>query len=125
MASEKMKIRIAFLSAIITLVSFLYKLSLGIITTSMVLIIASFSTLMVFVCKILYAKFLEYRVKAADGFTFDYKNYDYPALVQIVASSRSSMALSNSLICDSKAFIELMDIESTWFTESFTVLGNR
>ena len=57
MASEKMKIRIAFLSAIITLVSFLYKLSLGIITTSMVLIIASFSTLMVFVCKILYAKF--------------------------------------------------------------------
>ena len=56
MASEKMKVRIALLSAFITLASFLYKFALGIVGASMVLIIASISTLMVFVCKILYAK---------------------------------------------------------------------
>ena len=56
MASEKMKVRIALLSAFITLASFLYKFALGIVGASMVLIIASISTLMVFICKILYAK---------------------------------------------------------------------
>ena len=56
MASEKMKVKIAFASAFITLISFLYKFALGIVGASMVLIIASISTLMVFVCKILYAK---------------------------------------------------------------------
>lgn len=45
----------------------------------------------------LYAKFLKYRVEAADGFTFDYKNYDYPALVQTVSSSRTSIALSTTI----------------------------
>ena len=49
MASEKMKVRIALLSAFITLASFLYKFALGIVGASMVLIIASISTLMVFV----------------------------------------------------------------------------
>ena len=56
MASEKLKIRIAMASAFITLASFLYKFALGIVGASMVLIIASISTLMVFVCKLLYAK---------------------------------------------------------------------
>ena len=45
----------------------------------------------------LYAKFLKYRVEAADGFTFDYKNYDYPALIQTVSSSRTSIALSTTI----------------------------
>ena len=56
MAGDKMKIRIAMVSAFITLASFLYKFALGIVGASMVLIIASISTLMVFVCKLLYAK---------------------------------------------------------------------
>ena len=45
----------------------------------------------------LYAKFLKYRVEAADGFTFDHKNYDYPALIQTVSSSRTSIALSTTI----------------------------
>ena len=51
-----MKIRIAMVSAFITLASFLYKFALGIVGASLVLIIASISTLMVFICKILYAR---------------------------------------------------------------------
>ena len=49
-------VRITLISAIVSLVSFGYKLSLGIITTSMVLIIASISTLMVFVCKLMFVR---------------------------------------------------------------------
>ena len=45
-----------------------------------------------------YAKFLKYRVEAADGFTFDYKNYDYPALTQTVSNKRMSIALSSTII---------------------------
>ena len=45
-----------------------------------------------------YAKFLKYRVEAADGFTFDYKNYDYPALTQTVSNKRTSIALSSTII---------------------------
>ena len=54
---EKKKLkRMTFLTSLITLVSFLYKAGLGIWTTSMVLIIASISTLMVFICKIVFVR---------------------------------------------------------------------
>ena len=52
---KKMK-RMTFLMSFITLFSFLYKAGLGIMTLSMVLIIASISTLMVFICKILFVR---------------------------------------------------------------------
>ena len=54
---EKKKLkRMTFLMSFITLFSFLYKASLGVMTSSMVLIIASISTLMVFICKILFVR---------------------------------------------------------------------
>jgi uncharacterized membrane protein len=46
--------KMALLMAIISLVSFLYKLGLGIISTSMILIVASISTLIVCICKFLF-----------------------------------------------------------------------
>ena len=49
--------QIAILSAGITLVSFLYKMGLGIISSSIILMIASISTLLVFICKVLFIKF--------------------------------------------------------------------
>ena len=49
-------LRIAIVSAIITLVSFGYKFSIGIMSTSLVMIIAAFPTLFVFICKALFAK---------------------------------------------------------------------
>ena len=51
----KMK-RSTFFSAIISLLSFAYKLVLGIINTSNVLIVAATSTLLVFICKLLFIK---------------------------------------------------------------------
>ena len=48
--------RIAIVSAIITLVSFGYKFSIGIMATSLVMIIAALPTLFVFVCKALFAR---------------------------------------------------------------------
>ena len=48
---------IAIASAAITLVSFLYKIGLGIISSSIILIVASISTLLVFVCKVIFIKF--------------------------------------------------------------------
>lgn len=48
--------RAALLAALISLASFLYKLSLGIISSSIILIVASLSTLIVFVCKYIYYK---------------------------------------------------------------------
>lgn len=54
-ASSKTKAkRIIFLTAIFSLISFLYKMGLGLMTMSLVLIIASISTLMIFICKILF-----------------------------------------------------------------------
>ena len=54
---EKKKLkRITFLTALITLVSFLYKFGLGFLTRSLVLLIASISTLMVFICKIVFVR---------------------------------------------------------------------
>lgn len=57
MASAKKKMqKTTFIFSFITLISFLYKLGLGVLTTSMVLIIASISTLMVFICKIIFVR---------------------------------------------------------------------
>ena len=54
---EKKKLkRMTFLTALITLVSFLYKFGLGFLTRSLVLLIASISTLMVFICKIVFVR---------------------------------------------------------------------
>ena len=48
--------QIAFIMAFICLVSFLYKFTIGIMSLSMVLMIAAVPTLFVFICKFLYAK---------------------------------------------------------------------
>ena len=48
--------KVAIISAIITLVSFIYKLTIGILATSLVMIIAAVPTLMVFICKAAFAK---------------------------------------------------------------------
>ncbi len=54
---EKLKMkRSTFFSAIISLLSFVYKLVLGIINASNVLIVAATSTLLVFICKLLFVK---------------------------------------------------------------------
>ena len=57
MAKGKHKLsakRIALLMSIISLISFLYKLGLGIISSSMILIVASLSTLAVCICKFIF-----------------------------------------------------------------------
>ena len=61
MAKKKGKIkltpkRIALFAALISLVSFLYKVTLGIVSNSMIMIVASISTLLVFVCKFIFYK---------------------------------------------------------------------
>ena len=56
MASKASLKKIVTITAIISLLSFLYKLSLGIITTSIILIIASVSTFLVFVAKVAFIK---------------------------------------------------------------------
>ena len=48
--------KIALLMAIISLVSFLYKIGLGVISNSMILIIASLSTAVVCACKFIFWK---------------------------------------------------------------------
>ena len=48
--------RVAIAMAIIALVSFLYKFAIGILATSLVMIIAAIPTLFVFVCKAMFAK---------------------------------------------------------------------
>ena len=58
MGGKKKLKRMTFLMSFITLFSFLYKAGLGIMTTSLVLIIASISTLMVFICKILFVRYV-------------------------------------------------------------------
>ena len=57
MAGGKVKLKITTtFSAIITLISFLYKATLGVLTMSMVLMVASLSTLLVFICKVIFIK---------------------------------------------------------------------
>ena len=51
--------RLALFAALITLVSFAYKITLGIISSSMILIVASISTLLVFVCKFIFYKTMD------------------------------------------------------------------
>ena len=48
--------RLTLLSAIVSLISFGYKMGLGILTMSMVLMIASLSTLAVFICKVAFVR---------------------------------------------------------------------
>ena len=61
---------------------------------------------------VLYAKFLKYRIEAADGFTFDYDNYDYPALIQTVSSGRGSVTLSSTVqVSDGCTWTLSRDIE--------------
>ena len=48
--------RVAIVMAIVSLVSFTYKFTLGLLATSLVMIVAALPTLFVFVCKALYAK---------------------------------------------------------------------
>ena len=48
--------RLAIAMAIIALVSFVYKFTVGVMALSMVMIIAAVPTLFVFICKALYAK---------------------------------------------------------------------
>ena len=56
MADKKKLQRNTFIFSFITLASFIYKATLGFLTMSNVLIIASISTLMVFICKVLFVK---------------------------------------------------------------------
>lgn len=56
MASKKKLQRNTFIFSFITLASFIYKATLGFLTMSNVLIIASISTLMVFICKVLFVR---------------------------------------------------------------------
>ena len=56
MASKLKMKKIAIFSAIITLLSFGYKLVLAILTTSNVLVVAATSTLLLFFCKLLFIK---------------------------------------------------------------------
>lgn len=56
MASKKNAKRITLVSALITLISFLYKLGISYLTKSQVLLIASLSTLMIFICKLMFVK---------------------------------------------------------------------
>lgn len=56
MASKSRIKNITIFSAIITLFSFIYKLTLSYLTASLVLLIASISTLMIFICKAIVIK---------------------------------------------------------------------
>lgn len=51
--------RIAIIMALVSLASFLYKFVLGVLTPSALLIIASFPTAFVFICKTMYAKHMD------------------------------------------------------------------
>lgn len=71
MGSKKKMQRMTFLSAIVSLLSFAYKMGMGIWTLSMVLMIASLSTLMVFICKLMFVKNVtKTREKKKKGYLF-------------------------------------------------------
>ncbi len=53
---KNLAVKIAIISAAITLVSFGYKFTIGILATSLVMIIAAVPTLFVFICKAIFAK---------------------------------------------------------------------
>ena len=50
--------RLTLLSAIVSFISFAYKMGLGIMTLSLVLMVASISTLLVLICKVLFVRTL-------------------------------------------------------------------
>lgn len=56
MASKTKMKKITFFSAIVTLISFIYKLVLGVLNTSNVLIVAATSTFLLFICKVLFVR---------------------------------------------------------------------
>ena len=56
MGSKVTAKRLTLVSAIVSLISFGYKMGLGILTMSLVLMVASLSTLMVFICKIMFVR---------------------------------------------------------------------
>ena len=51
--------RMAIFSAVVSLVAFLYKFGLGIISYSIILMVASISTLLVFICKVIFVRNME------------------------------------------------------------------
>ena len=69
MAAKASTRKIVMLTAIISLVSFLYKLSLGIVNASAILILASVSTLLVFIAKVTFLKnATKYRAQKKKGY---------------------------------------------------------
>lgn len=71
MAGKKKMQRKTLFSAIITLLSFAYKATLSFLTMSMVLMVASISTLMVFICKALFVRnVLQTREKKKKAYLF-------------------------------------------------------
>lgn len=71
MGNKKKMQRMTFLSAVVSLLSFAYKMGMGIWTLSMVLMIASLSTLMVFICKLMFVKNVtKTREKKKKGYLF-------------------------------------------------------
>ena len=68
--------RVAIISAIIAFVSFAYKFTIGILATSLVMLIAAFPTLFVFICKAVFAKNLNQ--------TYEQKKKSY--LIMTIAS---------------------------------------
>ena len=71
MGSKKSMRRATIFSALISLVAFLYKMGLGILSLSIILMVASLSTLLVFICKVIFiANVLESREKKRKAYFF-------------------------------------------------------
>ena len=80
MAAKASTRKIVMLTAFISLVSFLYKLSLGIVNASAILILASVSTLLVFIAKVTFLK------NATKSRTQKKKGYLVVAVVTLIYS---------------------------------------
>ena len=61
MSAKKKGKKIAIISALITLISFLYKVSLAYLLMSIIFFIGAISTLMVFICKVLFVRNVDKR----------------------------------------------------------------
>ena len=61
MSAKKKGKKIAIISALITLISFLYKVSLAYLLMSIIFFIGAISTLMVFICKVLFIRNVDKR----------------------------------------------------------------
>ena len=100
MASKKKMKTLTFLSAIVTLISFAYKATLSFLTMSMVLMVASVSTLMVFICKAIFVRnVLETRDKKKRAYfimalaVFLY-SLIFIAFIHVFTSSKKTESLS-------------------------------